>query len=189
MTRWLPWSFTNPVWHSDSLYSYWSDLLPLCFHLFQFPLKLVTFCRWLSALFLLISWVIRSNQSIYKLSGWQKHNDAQLKSANISNIKLQTVCVHICVYSRNICISNTQLFRISKSKGFAERTAKRFEKTTFYKTPTSAIFFNNRHMNSVNFLTIVHSSLSCLPGKPSERHHAILVEEMWIWTSEISHSI
>jgi len=34
LTTWLPWSFTNRMWHSDTLCLPWSVILPLCFHLF-----------------------------------------------------------------------------------------------------------------------------------------------------------
>jgi len=31
MAKWLPWSFTNPMWQSDNLSLHWSVMLPLCF--------------------------------------------------------------------------------------------------------------------------------------------------------------
>jgi len=32
-TRWPPWSFTNPIWHSAILCLHWSAIMPLYFHL------------------------------------------------------------------------------------------------------------------------------------------------------------
>jgi len=31
LTRWPPWSFTNPMWHSDTHCLLWSVILLLCF--------------------------------------------------------------------------------------------------------------------------------------------------------------
>jgi len=33
LTRWPPWSFANPMWHSAPLCLHWSGIVPLYSHL------------------------------------------------------------------------------------------------------------------------------------------------------------
>jgi len=61
LTRWPPWSFTNPIWHSDTVYSNRSVILPLCFNLFWYSLTIgFRIAPLPSVLFPPISWVNQS---------------------------------------------------------------------------------------------------------------------------------
>jgi len=60
-----PWSFTNIMWHSDNLRLHRLVLLPLCFHLFQFPLTIDYVFAWcFFCNILLCRWVIWNNKSL-----------------------------------------------------------------------------------------------------------------------------
>ena len=65
---WLPWSFTNPMWHSDTLCLHWSVFCPIVFSFILMLLTIGFFFAWcLFVLFLFISWVIWKMKSINQL--------------------------------------------------------------------------------------------------------------------------
>ena len=65
LTRWPPWSFTNPIWHSTTLCLHWSAIMTLCFHLFKCLLMVgLPSVRWIFVLLLLISLILWNNKPL-----------------------------------------------------------------------------------------------------------------------------